>query len=68
MMEHWEYLLQGEKEKGIFDWKNWSDCGPVKLSSMKTSPDGKLKIHFDPLQVQDSADAAYFGQDLKKLP
>lgn len=68
MMEHWEYLLQGEKEKGIFDWKNWSDYGPVKLSSMKTSPDGKLKIHFDPLQVQDSADAAYFGNELKTLP
>lgn len=68
MMEKWEFLLQGEKDKGVFEWKDWSDFGPVKLSSMKSTPDGKLRIHFDPLQVMDSADAAYFGQERKNLP
>lgn len=68
LMERWEFLLQGDKEKGTFEWKEWSDYGPVKLSSLKTTPDGKLKIHFDPLKVLDSADASYFTQELKPLP
>src|SRR5215204_6344856 len=25
MMEKWEFLLQGDKEKAMFDWKEWGD-------------------------------------------
>lgn len=67
MMERWEFLLQGEKEKEMFDWKDWNAVGSVKLSSMKAGKDGKLKIHFEPLQAMDSADTAYFGQELKTI-
>ena len=67
LMERWEYLLQDEKEKAMFDWKEWGDYGPVKLSKSKPKTDGKLTIRFDPLAVQDSADAALFTEELKKL-
>lgn len=65
MMDRWEFLLE-DGSKGKFDWKNWDACGPVKLSSIKTSADGTA-IHFVPLKVLDSADASYFGNDLKLL-
>lgn len=67
LMERWEYLLEGEKEKEMFDWKEWGDFGPVKLSKLKTSKDGKLGIRFEPLQVLESADASYFSSELKPL-
>ncbi len=67
LMDHWEYLLQDEKEKGSWDWKDWGDYGKVKLSKWKESPDHKTKIGFDPLQVLDSADPSFFGEELKTL-
>lgn len=66
LMQRWKFKLQGNDE-GDFNWEEWGDFGPVKLSKTKSSADGKLKIRFDPLQVLDSADAAYFSQDLKLL-
>jgi hypothetical protein len=65
LMEKWDFLLE-DGEKGTWEWKNWDACGPVKLSSYKTSADGTA-IHFVPLKVMDSADSAYFGNDLKLL-
>jgi hypothetical protein len=68
MMDQWTFLLEGEKEKETFDWKEYGDYNGVKLSKMKESGDKKLRINFEPLQAMESADAAYFGQELKELP
>lgn len=68
MMERWKFVLEGkEHDIGTFNWKEWSDFGAIKLSKVKESDDGKLRIHFEPLQVLDGADPAYFGTDLKAL-
>jgi len=67
LMDRWEMLLQGEKEKQSFYWKNWSDYGKLKLSTYKPETDGKVAIRFEPLKPMDSADPAYFGTELKTL-
>jgi len=67
LMDQWTFLLQGEKEKESFAWKDYGDYNGVKLSKVKESPDQKFRIRFEPLEAMDSADPAYFGQDLKLL-
>lgn len=68
LMDRWTFLLQGEKDKESFDWVEWNDYGKVKLSKLKKAADGSLAIRFEPLEVLESADAAYFGTELKQLP
>lgn len=65
LMDSWEFLLQ-DGSKGKFEWQQWDQYGPVKLSSIKVDPDGTA-IHFTPLKVLDSADAGYFGDEMKTL-
>jgi hypothetical protein len=67
LMDRWEYLLEGEKEKGTWDWVDWENFGKLKLSKKKTTPDKKTAIHFTPLKIIDSADSSYFTDDLKLL-
>lgn len=67
MLDKWEYLLEGEKEKEMWTWTDWTDIGGVKLSKLKTSSDGKTKIHFEPLQSMTNADPSYFSATLKTL-
>ena len=66
-MERWEFLLQDEKEKSTHNWVEWGNYGKMKLSKLKQSPDKKFGIRFEPLQVPDAADPAYFGSELKVL-
>jgi hypothetical protein len=66
LMDHWKYLLE-DKDKGSFAWKDWGEYGKLKLSKLKTSDDGKFSIRFEPLEVLDTADPAYFSQELKTL-
>lgn len=68
MIDQWVFLLEGEKEKESFDWKDYGDYGGVKLSKVKESPDKKFRIRFEPLQAMDGVEAAYFGEELKLLP
>jgi len=67
LMDRWEYLLEDEKEKESWNWKEWGQYGALKLSKWKESPDGKTRIGFEPLQILDSADPALFGEELKTL-
>ena len=67
LMDRWEYLLQDEKAKESWNWVDWTDYGKLKLSNRKISADQKTAIHFVPLQIMDSADAAYFSDQLKPL-
>jgi hypothetical protein len=66
LMDKWEYHLEGG-DKGSWNWTEWNSYGNIKLSKVKTATDKKVTIKFDPLEVQDSADASYFGQTEKKL-
>lgn len=66
LMDRWEFLLES-KDKGDFSWKQWQPYGALTLSNLKTSADGKVSIKFDPLKILDSADPAYFGDQLKTL-
>lgn len=67
LIDQWTFLLEGEKDKETFTWKDWGEYGKVKLSKYKISSDGKFGIRFEPLQVLDSADPSYFTQELKTL-
>jgi hypothetical protein len=67
LMDQWTYLLEGEKEKETYTWKDWTECGKIKLSSHKVNADGSFGIRFDPLKALDSADPAYFSQTIKTL-
>ena len=66
LMDRWEYTLQ-DGTKGDWNWVEWQDFGRLKLSKLKKKSDGKVNIRFEPLQVLDSADASYFGEELKAL-
>ncbi|HSE40094.1 MAG TPA: hypothetical protein VLH08_04960 [Acidobacteriota bacterium] len=66
LMEHWNFELES-KDKGSFDWIDWQPIGNMKFSKVKESEDKKLRIKFEPLEAQNSADAAFFGQELKQL-
>ncbi len=66
LMDKWEYHLQGG-DKGSWNWTAWSSYGNVKLAKVRTANDIKGTIKFEPLEVQDSADASYFSDTEKKL-
>jgi hypothetical protein len=66
LMDRWEYTLQ-DGSKGDWNWVEWQEFGKVKLAKLKKAADGKVAIRFEPLVVSDSADAAYFGSELKLL-
>ena len=66
LMNRWEYTLE-DGSKGDWNWVEWQDFGKLKLSKLKKKSDGKVNIRFEPLRVLDSADAAYFGTEIKLL-
>jgi hypothetical protein len=66
LMDRWQYTLE-DGTKGDWNWVEWQNLGSVKLSKLKTKSDGKANIRFEPLQILDSADPAYFSNDLKLL-
>jgi hypothetical protein len=69
LMDRWQFHLQDEKEKDPgFNWLEWGNYGPVKLSKLKESADKKLKIRFEPLEAVESPDSSYFSQEMKALP
>jgi hypothetical protein len=66
LMDRWEYTLQ-DGNKGDWNWVEWQEFGKLKLSKLKKKSDGKVNIRFEPLAVLESADASYFGTELKTL-
>ena len=66
LMDHWDIVLES-KDKLSSDWIDWVQVGKMKFSKTKVSDDKKLTIKIDPLEALSSADAAYFGQELKQL-
>jgi hypothetical protein len=67
LMDQWTFLLQDEKEKETFAWKDWAEYGKVKLSKYKINSDASFGIRFEPLKALDAADPVYFSQELKTL-
>ncbi len=66
LMDRWQYTLE-DGSKGDWNWVEWQDFGKVKLAKLKKNSDGKVNIRFEPLKVLDSADPAFFGNEIKLL-
>jgi len=63
LMEKWDFVLEGQKEsdRATFLWQEWKPVGPVRLSSLKKTPDGAFGIRFDNLSGSTVAEDAAFA-------
>ena len=57
----WKFLLQGQKEYGIFDWSNYKDLGGgVKLATLKKNISQNSAINFPRASILIKVDMAKF--------
>ena len=60
-VNRWKFLLEGEKEPGIFNWTNYKDLGGgLKLSTRKEEINQKIAITFPVASVLISVDRQKF--------
>lgn len=62
LVDHWEFVLEGqtEKDRGAFDWKDWTTFGPLRLSTSKPMAGGKLAIVFQGVAALDAVPPGAF--------
>lgn len=58
----WKYLLEGDKESEIYDWKPYEDIGGLQLSLSKKSLNKEFEINMEDAKILEKLDLTVFSK------